>query len=218
MNYLKIYNNIILNSSIKNRNKVDKNNINYVYYEKHHIIPKCLGGTNTEENLVLLSGREHFICHKLLTYIYKNNRKIAHAFNRMAFSKKKEYVISSRDFSYAKELIHSIPVSEETIEKRRKSLIGKKRSIESKQKYRESRIGSKNPMYGTTGEKTPRFDFTIYRFKNIKTGEIFEGYKSDLAKKLNTISSSIKRVIDGKRNTYKGYTFERIINKNDHSR
>lgn len=37
------------------------------YTEKHHIIPKCLGGLNDKTNLVNLTGREHFICHHLLT-------------------------------------------------------------------------------------------------------------------------------------------------------
>lgn len=37
------------------------------YFEKHHIIPKSMGGSNTKENLVKLTPREHFICHWLLT-------------------------------------------------------------------------------------------------------------------------------------------------------
>ena len=36
------------------------------YTEKHHIVPKSLGGTNEPSNLVKLSAREHFICHLLL--------------------------------------------------------------------------------------------------------------------------------------------------------
>jgi hypothetical protein len=36
------------------------------YFEKHHIIPKSLGGTNDPSNLVKLTAREHFICHLLL--------------------------------------------------------------------------------------------------------------------------------------------------------
>ena len=36
------------------------------YFEKHHIIPKCLGGSNRRDNLVCLTAREHFICHLLL--------------------------------------------------------------------------------------------------------------------------------------------------------
>jgi hypothetical protein len=39
----------------------------YTYTEKHHIIPKSIGGNNTKENLVHLTAKEHFICHLLLT-------------------------------------------------------------------------------------------------------------------------------------------------------
>ena len=37
------------------------------YYENHHIIPKSLGGLNTADNIVKLTAKEHFICHRLLT-------------------------------------------------------------------------------------------------------------------------------------------------------
>jgi len=42
---------------------------NDVYTEKHHIIPKSLGGSDLKDNLVRLTAREHFICHLLLTKI-----------------------------------------------------------------------------------------------------------------------------------------------------
>jgi hypothetical protein len=37
-----------------------------VYTEKHHIIPKSLGGDNGKDNLVKLTAREHFIAHLFL--------------------------------------------------------------------------------------------------------------------------------------------------------
>jgi 5-methylcytosine-specific restriction endonuclease McrA len=37
------------------------------YKERHHIIPRSLGGSNLKENLVDLTAREHFVCHWLLT-------------------------------------------------------------------------------------------------------------------------------------------------------
>lgn len=40
------------------------------YVETHHIIPKSLGGTNDESNLVRLTAREHLIAHMLLTKMY----------------------------------------------------------------------------------------------------------------------------------------------------
>jgi hypothetical protein len=56
--YTKWYFNIISNA--QNRDISD-------YFEKHHIIPKSLGGSNKQANLVNLTAREHFICHWLLT-------------------------------------------------------------------------------------------------------------------------------------------------------
>ena len=40
---------------------------NNIYTEKHHILPKSMGGSNEPSNIAILTGREHFICHLLLT-------------------------------------------------------------------------------------------------------------------------------------------------------
>lgn len=50
--------------------------------EKHHIIPRSLGGTNDQYNLVKLSPREHYICHLLLTKMCegKEKQKMVYAF------------------------------------------------------------------------------------------------------------------------------------------
>ncbi len=55
---------IIENARKQSRKKTSSN-----YYERHHIIPKCkaFGGDNSKDNLVLLTAREHYICHLLLT-------------------------------------------------------------------------------------------------------------------------------------------------------
>jgi len=43
------------------------------YYEKHHIIPRCMGGLNDPDNLVNLTPEEHYIVHQLLVKMYPNN-------------------------------------------------------------------------------------------------------------------------------------------------
>ena len=45
------------------------------YTERHHIIPRSLGGQDTIENLVSLTAREHFICHLLLVKITEGRNK-----------------------------------------------------------------------------------------------------------------------------------------------
>jgi len=54
-----------------------------VYVETHHVIPKCMGGSNDRSNLVVLSAKEHFICHLLLTKMYSNSDEIMLAFKIM---------------------------------------------------------------------------------------------------------------------------------------
>lgn len=40
------------------------------YTEKHHILPRCLGGTDEPGNLVRLTAEEHYVCHQLLAKIH----------------------------------------------------------------------------------------------------------------------------------------------------
>lgn len=40
------------------------------YYEKHHIIPRSMGGKDTADNIVYLTAREHFIAHLLLSKMF----------------------------------------------------------------------------------------------------------------------------------------------------
>lgn len=52
-------------------------------YEEHHIIPRCLGGTDSKSNLVLLTVKEHFRAHILLADIYPDSGKLALACTMM---------------------------------------------------------------------------------------------------------------------------------------
>lgn len=94
MNYQKIYNQII--ERAKSRQLEG-------YKEKHHILPKCLGGKDDKDNLVELTAREHFLCHRLLCEIYPNNDKLWYALFLMAIGKNRHiktdpYKISSRTY------------------------------------------------------------------------------------------------------------------------
>lgn len=51
-------------------------------YETHHIKPKSLGGSNSKDNLVRLTPREHYIAHWLLVKITKSS-KMVYAFWKM---------------------------------------------------------------------------------------------------------------------------------------
>lgn len=65
MNWKSIYDNLINKVRSENRSKC-----NEIYYEKHHIIPRHMGGDDADTNLVLLTFREHILSHYLLWRIY----------------------------------------------------------------------------------------------------------------------------------------------------
>jgi len=69
--YSKIYFELIYKRKIiKPLNKSED-----LYTEVHHIIPRCLGGDNKSENLVRLTYREHYICHRLLIKMTEGKSK-----------------------------------------------------------------------------------------------------------------------------------------------
>jgi hypothetical protein len=70
MNYQQIYNNLIDRATRR---------ISKGYVEKHHIVPRCLGGTDAKENIVNLYPEEHYLAHLLLCKLNKGNSKLLYA-------------------------------------------------------------------------------------------------------------------------------------------
>lgn len=118
MNYIKIYNRLICNAKNESRQKGSE-----VYYENHHILPRCLEGTDEKDNLVLLTAREHFIAHWLLIKIHPDNFKLIYALNSFALSNQGRRGGRSHLYKYARELyIRALKHNDEWKRKMAKSL------------------------------------------------------------------------------------------------
>lgn len=74
MNYQKIYDSLI--------NRAKNRQLNS-YIEKHHIVPRCIGGDDSVDNLVALTPEEHYVAHQLLHRIYPNNFGLLNATLKM---------------------------------------------------------------------------------------------------------------------------------------
>lgn len=98
------------------------------YHERHHIVPKCMGGTNDKDNLIDLYAREHFIAHQLLAQENPNELKLVQAYNIMVNALNK----------YQEERYQPTP---EEYEESRKLL-----SAALKEKYKDP---TNHPCYGT---------------------------------------------------------------------
>jgi hypothetical protein len=79
-----------------------------LYTEKHHIIPKSLNGSNDKDNLIILTAKEHFICHLLLTKMVEGNykRSMSYALWGMVNQKNNNQErVTGRSYEYAKKLM-----------------------------------------------------------------------------------------------------------------
>lgn len=154
--YTAWYENIIA----KARQRVNQND----YFEKHHIIPKSLGGSNDSDNLVRLTAKEHFVCHLLLIRMTTGKNKVKMRYAAWMMVKNNPYqdrkIITGRKFQMLREQMIKANkerpgpnlgkiMSEETKKKLSKSLKGRKqptRTNEHKSKISESK---KNPSIET---------------------------------------------------------------------
>jgi hypothetical protein len=70
MNYSLHYNKLIARA---------RNRIIDEFTESHHIIPRCMGGTDDLSNIVDLTPEEHYLAHQLLVKIYPGNNALVRA-------------------------------------------------------------------------------------------------------------------------------------------
>jgi hypothetical protein len=149
------------------------------YSEKHHILPRSLGGNDSQENLIVLTAREHFVCHVLLTKFTTGNarHKMLYAANMMSHSARDyqhRYIPSSRLYEMVKRefgLMHSSKLtgrvltkehkakisaagvgrvnSPATIAKRSASCTGKTRTVEQKERMSNAQKTRQSHTYST---------------------------------------------------------------------
>lgn len=123
-----------------------KNRILHGYQERHHIIPRCMGGSDDKSNLVGLTPEEHFFAHIILIKIYPGNDALVRSVNKMCRGHKG---------------------------KRTRSLYGwLKRKFAEVQSKRMS--GNRNPHYGKRWVNDGRESFRIGKEQELPFG-MFEG-------------------------------------------
>lgn len=166
MNYHKIYYNLI-NKRI--HQPYDG------YTESHHILPKSLGGSDEINNLVKLSAREHFICHLLLTKMYKIGTseyyKMIKAFfcmlmfrssNQQRYITNRSYALLREEFKKAQSINQS---------GKNNSQYGKNKTFETRKKISET-LQKRNNFIGQTrkdnklkkSQEKREIDVSLYRY------------------------------------------------------
>lgn len=132
--YTRWYYNIISRASLRVNH--------HGYVEKHHIIPRSLGGTNNQSNLVKLTAREHFICHLLLPKMLEGSQRRSMwyaSYLMIRGIRKKHYSPTSRSYQLARK--NMIKANKE----RPGPMLGKTMPEETRSKISNTLKGRKQP-------------------------------------------------------------------------
>ena len=152
------------------------------YHERHHIVPKCMGGTNDEENLIDLFAREHFEAHRLLALENPENEKLVYAWWMMAHmnnANQREYEITADEYEEVKNDFSQLA------SKNAKQYVGSKNPNYGNHKL----SGENNPMYGKRGELSPHYGKPKSEEHKRKIGLAHKGKKeSEDSKRKNSES------------------------------
>lgn len=199
MNYQRIYCQIIFRAQL--RGEPD------CYFEKHHIIPRSLGGGNAKSNIVKLTAREHYLAHWLLYKIHRTSSMATAWYFMRTHSTGERY--TSHTFKYAR-IAHA------------KSITGRKLSAEHKKKIALGGIGrtgteaqkkaaaKSNAARKWTKEsrrKASKAKKGVYtlgnhprarKVTNMLTGEVFE-CMTDAASSVNVTKAAIQNSITNSR-------------------
>lgn len=117
------------------------------YHERHHILPKCMGGTDDEDNLIDLLPQEHYEAHRLLALENSDNDKLQYAWWYMCHCKRSgcEYEVSADEYSEAKIRISDIMknryISDDTRKKLSEASKRRHHTEESRKKISEANKG-----------------------------------------------------------------------------
>lgn len=206
-----------------------KNRLLEGYTEKHHIIPKCMGGGNERSNIAKLTPEEHFVAHQLLVKMHPGNLKLLHAAHMMTVCSKSNEKRNNKEYGWLKKrraeklrvwaLENNIRPpgpefhtgrkrSEETKQRMSDAAKGKPKSEAHKKALSESRKGCVGTFTGRTHTQTSRQQMAISRSEYNMTFEKADKMRQD-------VSRGIKRkIVAVKYNVSYGVVCDVIRNNN----
>lgn len=183
------------------------------YKERHHITPKCMGGTNDVSNLIDLYAREHYEAHKLLAMENPDNHGLIFAWFQMSGgggSTKMRPVVSAEEYE-------EVRIAWATF--MRENWSGENHPMHGK----PGMVGEDNPMYGVHrfGKESPHYGChhteevrnVLSKFHSVPAlqyslnGEFVREWPSakEAAEFYGLSPTTIKDARSGKTNTAAGY-------------
>lgn len=194
------------------------------YHERHHIILRCMGGTNDETNLIDLYADEHYNAHKLLAEENPTNKGIVYGWWAMSHLKDKNQLgrkkIDASEYAELKKMFRNVlsgdgnpnygkKMSQEQREQISAAKKGKKLSDEVRAKISKGHMGIKRKKESI--EKTIKaHEKPVAQYT--KAGEFITIWESasKASRALGICNSNIGKVCKGQVKTAGGFVWKYI--------
>ena len=145
MTYQKIYDSLIARARAR---KLEG------YCEKHHVIPRCMGGDNSKYNLVKLTAEEHFIAHQLLAKLHPDVEGLIVAI--VLLSRLGTTSIHNKSYGWIKRRISAAKTGKKHSEATKKLISEKKKGTPSPNKGKPvSQEQKRKISVANTGKRSP---------------------------------------------------------------
>ena len=175
------------------------------YVERHHVVPRSMGGDDTASNLVWLTAREHFIAHWLLHRVYRTPAT-ARAFKLMVQSQGRR---RGRDYAQARAQMAQNMRGELNVARRpdvrqklkanaRNPFAGKKRPEHAQLMRAKGLIrGENNPFFGQGARQTGVLNLRAKALRGAHSaqGERVWGTLTDAAIELGVTVQAISQAL-----------------------
>ena len=175
MNYKLHYNRLI--ERAKQRKLED-------YSERHHIIPRCMGGTDAKDNIVRLTASEHYVAHQLLSKMYPHNHKLVYAMKMMC-TKNNLHIRNNKMYSWIRRKV-AIAISVNNT--------GRQVTDEYRKDCSIRNTGKGNPFFGKT--HTDEYKATRSALYKGKTAEEIMGAEAAAKRKIKASQTFTKKHSD----------------------
>jgi hypothetical protein len=173
-----------------------------VYTEQHHIIPRCMGGSNLSENLVRLTPEEHYVAHQLLVKMYPSVLGLVNAAICMAANpygkrgnkiygwlrKRYSVTVSQQMANRAKTPEHKAALS--------KALVGKNVSLEARANMSKAKVGKTQSLEVVSKRAT--------KLKGIPRSDVCKQKLSEANLNKKHTNETKKKISDAQRGLKKG--------------
>ncbi len=170
------------------------------YAENHHILPKCMGGSDDLVNIAKLTTEEHYLAHQLLVKIYPGNYKLLQAILIMSGEGNLHRKCTNKLFGWIKRKIDA--EREFSADTRKKMSLAAQNQTDAKKKQISDKLkGRVSPNKGKKLSEERKAEIRILRKEKLLPGpNLGKKFSNETKQKMSEAKLGVSKSPEHKKN------------------